>query len=46
MTVTCDLHSERFFVTKEDTCKLVRHATPRLLVLVLVDFSDLIFAVD
>lgn len=33
MTATGDLHSERFFVTKEDTCKLVRHATPLFLVL-------------
>jgi len=46
MKVTDELHGERFFITKEDTGKLVRYATPLFLVLVLVEFSDLIFAVD
>jgi tellurite resistance protein TerC len=46
MKVTDELHGERFFVTKEDAGKLVRYATPLFLVLVLVEISDLIFAVD
>ena len=46
MKVTDELHGERFFIMKEETGKLVRYATPLFLVLVLVEFSDLIFAVD
>lgn len=46
MKVTDELHGERFFVMKEDAGKWVRHATPLFLVLVLVEISDLIFAVD
>ena len=46
MKVTDELHGERFFITREETGKLVRYATPLFLVLVLVEFSDLIFAVD
>ncbi|MBS1142485.1 MAG: TerC family protein, partial [Proteobacteria bacterium] len=46
MKVTDELHGERFFITKETSGKLVRYATPLFLVLVLVEFSDLIFAVD
>jgi tellurite resistance protein TerC len=48
MKVSDALHGERFFVMKEDTAsgKLVRYATPLFLVLILVELSDLIFAVD
>lgn len=46
MKVTDDLHGERFFVMREEAGKLVRYATPLFLVLVLVEMSDLIFAVD
>lgn len=48
MKVSDTLHGERFFVMKEDAVsgKLVRYATPLFLVLVLVELSDLIFAVD
>ena len=44
MKVTDTLEGERFFVMREEAGKLVRHATP--LFLVLVEISDLIFAVD
>ena len=44
--VTDELHGERFFVMKEEARKWVRYATPLLLVLMLVEISDLIFAVD
>jgi tellurite resistance protein TerC len=46
MNVTNELHGERFFVMKEQGGKLVRYTTPLLLVLVLVEIADLIFAVD
>jgi tellurite resistance protein TerC len=46
MNVTDELHGERFFVMKEQGGKLVRYATPLFLVLVLVEITDLIFAVD
>jgi tellurite resistance protein TerC len=46
MNVTDELHGERFFVMKEHGGKLVRFATPLFLVLVLVEITDLIFAVD
>ncbi|MBE0613523.1 MAG: TerC family protein [Burkholderiales bacterium] len=46
VNVTDELHGERFFVMKEESGKWVRYATPLLLVLVLVELSDLIFAVD
>ncbi|MGA8881374.1 MAG: hypothetical protein WB476_10910, partial [Azonexus sp.] len=46
MKVTDDLQGERFFVMKEEAGKLVRYATPLFLVLILVEISDLIFAVD
>lgn len=46
MKVTDQLHGERFFVTKEDGGRLVRYVTPLFLVLVLVELTDLIFAVD
>ena len=46
MKVTNELHGERFFILREEAGKLVRYATPLFLVLVLVELSDLIFAVD
>ncbi len=46
MNVTNELHGERFFVMKEESGKWVRYATPLFLVLVLVEITDLIFAVD
>ena len=42
MNVTDEYHGERFFVLKDG----VRYATPMFLVLVLVEFTDLVFAVD
>lgn len=42
MKVTDTFHAERFFVVH----KGMRYATPLLLVLVLVEISDLIFAID
>ncbi len=42
MRITEKLHGENFFVSLEG----VRYATPLLLTLILVEFSDLIFAVD
>ncbi len=46
MNVTDELQGERFFVQREQAGRLVRYATPLFLVLVLVEVSDLIFAVD
>ncbi len=46
MKVTDELHGERFFIMREEAGRLVRYATPLFLVLVLVEISDLIFAVD
>lgn len=42
MKVTDSLHGERFFVMQDG----VRYATPLFLALILVEISDLIFAVD
>ncbi len=42
MKISDELHEERFFVVKQG----VRYATPLFLVLILVEISDLIFAVD
>ncbi|GGW32913.1 membrane protein [Gemmobacter lanyuensis] len=46
--VTDDLHGHDFFVKKPHptTGKLVRYATPLFLALVMIEFADLIFAVD
>jgi tellurite resistance protein TerC len=46
MKITTELQGERFFVFREEAGRLVRYATPLFLVLVLVEISDLIFAVD
>ncbi len=42
MRMTTSLHEERFFVMQDGLC----YATPLFLVLVLVEITDLIFAVD
>lgn len=42
MKVTDEYHGEKFFVIKNG----IRYATPLFLVLVLIEFTDLIFAVD
>jgi tellurite resistance protein TerC len=42
MKITDEYHGERFFVLKDG----VRFATPLFMVLVIVEFTDLIFAVD
>jgi tellurite resistance protein TerC len=42
MPVTDELHKEKFFVTLNN----VRHATPLLLSLIVVETTDLIFAID
>ncbi|MGN7869137.1 TerC family protein [Paracoccus sp. 22332] len=46
--VTDDFHGDRFIVKLPDsrTGKLVRHATPLLLALVMIEIADLVFAVD
>ena len=44
--VTDRLHGERFFIHRNESGRMVRHATPLFLALVLVEFSDVIFAVD
>ena len=44
--ITPGLHGERFFVSREEGGRIVRYATPLFLVLVLVEITDLIFAVD
>ncbi len=46
MKVTEHLHGERFFIKLPQNGQVVRYATPLFLVLVLVEFSDVIFAVD
>lgn len=48
MRVTDTLHGERFFVKAADlrTGRIVWFATPLFLALVMVEFADLIFAVD
>ena len=48
MKVTDDLHGHDFFVKKLDpqTGKVVRFATPLFLALVLIEFVDVVFAVD
>jgi tellurite resistance protein TerC len=42
MSITNEYHGEKFFVLKEGT----RYATPMFVVLVLVEATDLVFAVD
>lgn len=44
--VVDELHGERFFITREVSGRRISFATPLFLTLVLVEISDLIFAVD
>lgn len=46
MRVVDELHGERFFITREVSGRRISFATPLFLTLVLVEISDLIFAVD
>jgi tellurite resistance protein TerC len=46
MKITSELRDEKFFVWQDEDGKLVRYATPLFVVLILVEASDLIFAVD
>ncbi|MGE5266676.1 MAG: TerC family protein [Deltaproteobacteria bacterium] len=48
MRITDKSHGEKFFVSEPDgkSGKLVRWATPLFVALVLIEFADLIFAVD
>lgn len=47
LRVTDDLHGDRFFVKQADGAgRLVTFATPLFLALVMVEFVDLVFAVD
>ena len=46
MKLTEHLEGERFFVTRSESNGVVRYATPLFLALVMVEVSDLIFAVD
>lgn len=47
LRVTDDLHGNAFFVKKANAAgKMVRFATPLFLALVMIEFADLIFAVD
>ena len=42
MKLTADYHGDKFFIVQNG----IRYATPMFLVLVLVEFTDLVFAVD
>ncbi|NMG75223.1 TerC family protein [Aromatoleum diolicum] len=46
LKLTDTLCGEHFFVVREEAGRVVRYATPLFLVLVLVEVSDVIFAVD
>lgn len=48
MNVTKDLHGEKFFVRQPnpETGKLMLYATPLFVALIVINFADLIFAVD
>jgi tellurite resistance protein TerC len=49
LNITDDLHGEKFFVKAPDpkgSGKLIRFATPLFLALVLIEFADVVFAVD
>ncbi|WP_374261319.1 TerC family protein [Zoogloea sp.] len=46
LKVTNRLHGERFFLTRIQAGRAVRYVTPLFLVLVMVELSDVIFAVD
>ena len=46
LRMTAQLHGERFFIRQPEGGRLVLYATPLFLVLLLVELSDVIFAVD
>ena len=46
LRITAEFDGERFLVARNEGGRIVRYATPLLLVLVLVEATDLIFAVD
>jgi tellurite resistance protein TerC len=48
MRITDEIHGQSFFIYKPDpaTGKTVRFATPLFIALVMIEFADLIFAVD
>lgn len=48
LRVTDELHGQKFFIRKTDpkTGKMARFATPLLLALAMVEFVDIVFAVD
>ncbi len=46
LPLTPDFHGERFVVWVEQGGRMVRRATPLLLALILVEISDVVFAVD
>jgi tellurite resistance protein TerC len=48
MNVTRELHGQKFFVRQpqEATGRMVLHATPLFVALIVINFADLIFAVD
>ncbi|NML28675.1 TerC family protein [Zoogloea dura] len=46
MNIATEFHGERFFIHRQLNGRLVRFATPLFLALVLVEVSDVIFAVD
>ena len=48
MRITKEIHGQSFFIYQPDpkTGKIVRYATPLFVALVLIEFADLIFAVD
>jgi tellurite resistance protein TerC len=48
LRVTDELHGQRFFVRapEKGTGRLVRHATPLLLALIVINIADIVFAVD
>ncbi len=48
LRITREIHGQNFFVKLPDgkTGKIVRHATPLFVALMLIEFADLIFAVD
>jgi tellurite resistance protein TerC len=46
MRVTPEIEGERFVVQRHENGRRVRYATPLFLVLILVEVSDLVFAVD
>jgi tellurite resistance protein TerC len=46
LRITAEFDGERFLVARNEGGRMVRYATPLLLVLVLVEATDLIFAVD